>query len=201
MVSGNPSASTFCRHAGVSAAATLARATQAATAAARHVRTSMRAAVLAPRTTSEQAAHLRASRPEQAERARVAVQEGRPLHRTDLAVAKEAAERDVAEVAAREVGVVVGPSIEVHAAPEAREQERAGRRPAVAAQQLVEILRRRPRVAQVELDDHAGPDERADGHRARLAVEPQDVPDEEVALAVLLLLLAHHDADEQRRPE
>ena len=46
------------------------------------------------------------------------MQIGVPLHRADLAVAEEAAERDVAEVAACEVGVVVGPPVEVHAAAE-----------------------------------------------------------------------------------
>ena len=48
------------------------------------------------------------------------------MHRADLAVAEEAAERHVAEVPAEGVGVVVRGAVEMLAAAEAREEQRAG---------------------------------------------------------------------------
>ena len=93
------------------------------------------------------------------------MQVGRATDGPDLAVAEEAAERDVAEMPAREIGVVIRPAVEVHAASEAREEERAGRLRRATSEHRVEVLGRRPRGAQVELHDHAGSEERA----ARLA--------------------------------
>ena len=79
----------------------------------------------------------RAARSEQAEGAGVAVQERGAVHRTDLAVAEEAAERDVAGVPAERVRVVIRLAVEMLAAPEAGEEQRARRAsPSVAAEQL-----------------------------------------------------------------
>src|SRR6185295_14299525 len=98
-----------------------------------------------------------AARAEDPEGARVSVQERLPLHRSDLAVAEEAAHRDVAQVPAKQIAVVVRPAVEVRAAAEAREEDRAlgarRRVRAVAGETRLQVLRRRPRVAQMELDD------------------------------------------------
>src|SRR5262245_58625683 len=64
-------------------------------------------------------------RSEETERARVSVQERRPLHGPDLAVAEEPADRQLPEPAARGVGVVVCAAEEMLAAPEARKQQGA----------------------------------------------------------------------------
>ena len=50
----------------------------------------------------------------------------------------------------------------------------------------------------MELHDGVLVQQRADGERAALRVDAEQVADEEVALTVLLPVLAHHDAEEQR---
>src|SRR5262249_59642099 len=54
-----------------------------------------------------------APRPEEPERAGVAVEERRPLHRPDLAVAEEAPQRHVAQVAPERGAVVIGLAVEM----------------------------------------------------------------------------------------
>src|SRR5262245_21510355 len=140
-------------------------------------------------------------RPEQAERARVPVQEGRSLHRTDLAVAEETAERDVADVTPERPAVVVRLAVEMLPATEAREEQRTRRPATVAGQQLVQVGGGRVRVPQVELHDHAVADQRPHHQGAALAVDAHDVADQKVAMAIFLAVLAHDDAEEEGVPE
>src|SRR5439155_2564851 len=66
-----------------------------------------------------------AARAKQTERARVAVQERVAVHGPDLSVAKESAERHLAEMASKGVRVVIHAAIEVFAPSQAGEKQRA----------------------------------------------------------------------------
>ena len=59
-------------------------------------------------------------------------------------------------------------------------------------------MRRGVRVAQVKLHDLVVVQHRADGERAARRVHADEVADQKVAVPILLPILGHHDAEEQR---
>src|SRR5260370_35189014 len=113
--------------------------------------------VASTRAENEQLAARGGLLPEEREGARVAVQEGRAADGADLAVAEEAAERDLAQLLAEEVRVVVGPAEEMRTPAQAGEEQRSGgshtHRRAIALEQLGQVLGRGAGVAQEELRD------------------------------------------------
>src|SRR6266566_3693972 len=143
--------------------------------------------------------------PEEREGARVAVQEGRAADGSDLAVAKEAAERDLAQLLAEEVRVVVGPAKEMRTPAQAREEECSGRphthRRAVALEQAGQILGRGTGVTQEELRDLQLLEVRADREGAAPPVDADQVAHQQLALAVLDFVLLHLQAEEEGVPE
>src|SRR5260370_32726856 len=102
--------------------------------------------VASTRAENEQLAARGGLLPEEREGARVAVQEGRAADGADLAVAEEAAERDLAQLLAEDVRVVVGPAAEMRTPPHAGKEECSGgsrsHRRAVALEQPGQVLGR-----------------------------------------------------------
>ena len=142
-----------------------------------------------------------AALPEERERARVAVQVGGPAHRTDLAVAEEAAQRGRPELLLEEGGVVVGPAEEAGSPAGAGEEQRAGRGFAPGApsplQHALQILLGGVSVAEHELHRLHRVEHLAHGEGAALLVGPHDVPHQELPGVVLDPLLSHVEAQEQ----
>src|SRR5262245_53182560 len=95
---------------------------------------------------------------------------------------------------------MVGTAEEVLATAETREEQGAGRGDRRTAEQRVEILGRSTRVAQMELYDHPRTQQRADREASALPIDAEHVADEEVAVPIRLLL-AHHEAEEERVAE
>src|ERR1700682_200884 len=143
--------------------------------------------------------------PEEREGARVAVQEGRAADWADLAVAEEAAERDLAQLLAEEVRVVVGPAKEMRTPAQAGKEERSGgshtHRRAVALEQPGQVLGRGAGVTQEELRDLQLLEMRADRDGAARLVDADQVAHQQLALAVLDFVLLHLQAEEEGVPE
>src|SRR5262249_57224647 len=116
------------------------------------------------------------------------MQERLPLHRPDLTVAEEPAERQVAEAPARSVGVMVGTAEEVLATAEAREQQGTGGSCGRTREQRVEIFGRSARVAQMGLHDHARAQQRPDREAPALPIDAEHAADAEVAVPGRFLL-------------
>src|SRR2546422_576126 len=117
--------------------------------------------------------------PEEREGARVAVQEGRAADGSDLAVAEEAAERDLAQLLAEEIRVVVGPAKEMRTPAQAGKEECSGgshtHQRAVALEQPGQVLGRCAGVTQEELRDLQLLEVRADRDCAARPVDADQV--------------------------
>ena len=113
------------------------------------------------------------------------MQKGLGVNRSDLAVAKEPAYGHIRHLASEHLTIVICATIEVHTAPEAREEQRAlGLRTlyfaTVSGQHLVEVFRRSRGVSNVELHHLLLLNERANADHAGHRVEPDEVPDQKV---------------------
>ena len=120
----------------------------------------------------------RLSGTEDPEGARVAVKKGLALNRPDLAVAEEPGERHLAQMPMKRVAVVIRLAIQMAPAAEAREEQCSRRRllpvevGAIAPQPLIQILRGRACVAQVELHDLSIVEKGGHDHRAAVWIHP-----------------------------
>ena len=128
--------------------------------------------------------------------------EGAAVYRSYLAVAKETADRHLAQARVDHATIVIRLTIEGFAAAQAGEQEGSVRRRAIVAlvfaQQGIEILGRRIGIAQVKLNDLARLHELTHRYDAGLRFDSHEVAYQEIAARVGRATLRHHDAEEQR---
>src|SRR3989442_6752292 len=135
---------------------------------------------------------------------------GEPVHEVaaatgaELARREESGDRDVPERRSDGVDVVVRPPEERFAAPVAREEQRAGDRAlravALVLERLAKILARGLGVADLELDRLPHLHHVADRDRADVAVDADEVADDEVAAAQLGLQLGRGLSDVEAAP-
>src|SRR5437762_1517643 len=117
---------------------------------------------------------------------------------TELTRGEESRDRNFTERTAYRAHVVIRLSEESLTAPVARKEERAGNRiEAFRLEHRAEILARRLRIAHLELDGLPDLGHVADRDRAGVAVDADEIADDEVAAAELGLELSSRLADVQ----